>query len=107
MNWRTFLISIVLFDFVVLTIYAVAEVGYINLITSHFTNWGGIQVITDLVIACSLAIIWMIADARRRGTNPWPYVVATVFLGSIGPLLYLLVQQWSRHSAHQVQAQQV
>ena len=29
-------------------------------------------------------------DARARGVSPLPYLVMTVFTGSIGPLLYLL-----------------
>lgn len=96
MNWRTFVISIVLFDFLVLTAYAVAEVGYIGVIASHFDHWGGIQVLTDLVIACTLALIWMLADARQQGLNPWPYVVLTLFLGSVGPLAYLLRREWGQ-----------
>jgi hypothetical protein len=42
----------------------------------------------DLVIALSFAIGWMRADARRRGIAIWPYVIATVLLGSIGILAY-------------------
>jgi hypothetical protein len=94
MNWKTFVLSLVLFGFVVLTGYAVAEVGYIGLLQSHFNDWGGVQVLVDLVIACGLAVLWMTVDAPQRGINPWPYVVATVFLGSIGPLAYLVRREW-------------
>lgn len=94
MNWKTLLIGVVLFDFLLLTAYAVGEVGYVGLIMSQFDNWGGIQVITDLAIACGLAIIWMVDDARQRGSNPWPYVVTTLFAGSIGILAYLLQRHW-------------
>ena len=61
--------------------------------------WGGIQVLVDLVIACGLAAVCMIINARKRGVNPWGYVVLTLFLGSIGPLSYLLVREWGRDSA--------
>jgi hypothetical protein len=47
------------------------------------------------VIVCTLAIFWMLRDAARCGRNPWPYVVATLFLGSFGPLFYLLVGELS------------
>lgn len=94
MNWKTFVLSIVLFDFLALTGYAISEVGYIGIVASNFTNWGGVQVLTDLVIACTLAVIWMISDARAQRTNPWPFVVITLFAGSIGPLMYLLRREW-------------
>ena len=47
----------------------------------------------DLVIACSLAIVWMVRDAHERGRNPWPFVGITLVAGSIGPLVYLLMRQ--------------
>jgi hypothetical protein len=42
------------------------------------------------VIACSIGIGWMRTDARKRKLTYWPYVVATVFLGSIGLLTYVV-----------------
>jgi hypothetical protein len=44
----------------------------------------------DLVIACSFGIGWMTADARKRGITTWPFIVATVFLGSVGLLGYVV-----------------
>ena len=44
----------------------------------------------DLVIACLLVLTWLIPEAKRNGNNPWPWVVITLFLGSFGPLLYLV-----------------
>jgi hypothetical protein len=60
-----------------------------------FVEWAtkspvGIQLSLDLVIALTLVAGWMIGDARRRGVSAVPYVVLTLFLGSIGPMLYLL-----------------
>jgi hypothetical protein len=97
-NWRTFLLSIVLFDFIVLSAYTVAEVGYLGIIVLQLDNWGGVQIITDLVIACSLMLIWMVDDARKRGTRVWPFAVVTLFAGSIGPLAYLLWREWGTRS---------
>jgi hypothetical protein len=51
--------------------------------------WGA-QVLLDLVIACSLFLGWMRRDARARGLPVVPYFVATLFLGSIGALAYLV-----------------
>jgi len=42
------------------------------------------------VIALVLLLTWLVPEARKAGRNPWPWVVATLLLGSIGPLLYLV-----------------
>lgn len=84
------LLLLVLLVFGAYSAYAVAEVGYLGIFTSHF-HIAGVQVIADLVIALALFIVWMIGDARSRGRNPWPFVALTLGLGSIGALLYLLL----------------
>ncbi len=95
MNWKTILIAFALFDFAILTGYAFYEVGYVGIFYAATANWGAIQVFVDLVIACGLACVWMIADARRRHSNPWPFVLMTLFMGTFGPLLYLLRREWT------------
>ncbi len=85
---------LVLVAFGALSAYALLDVGYWGIISYHFPSSAGWQVMTDLVIACTLAIIWMISDARKTGRNAWPYVLITIPLGSFGPLLYLLVGQF-------------
>ncbi len=99
MNRRTVILTIVLLDFLLLTFHAIGEVGYLGIFAAGLANWGAAQILVDLVIVCVLAMIWMVADARRRGTNPWPYVLLTVFAGSIGPLLYLLRREWRGREA--------
>lgn len=90
MNWKTLLIGLLLLDFLALSGYAMYQVGYVGIWAAGVDNWGALQILVDLVIACLLISLWMIADARQRGANPWPYVVITLFAGSVGPLLYLL-----------------
>jgi len=85
---RVLLIA-VLIVFGIYSSYAVYEVGYIGIFASH-QHVAGIQVLSDLVIALTLVIIWMVKDSRDQGRNAWPFVIATLALGSIGPLLYLL-----------------
>lgn len=89
---------LVLLAFGALTVKALMDHGYIGIFTFHFTASAGMQVLTDLVIVCTLAIFWMVRDARTHGRNPWPYVVLTLTGGSFGPLLYLLIGQWHQGS---------
>lgn len=87
---------LVILAFGALSAYALMDVGYLGIFDYHRHSSAGWQVITDLVIVCTLAIFWMISDARKTGRNPWPYVVITVFAGSFGPLFYLLAGEFRR-----------
>jgi len=49
----------------------------------------GLQIVLDLVIACSLGLGWLAQDARKRGLTAWPYFVATPFVGSMSLLAYV------------------
>lgn len=55
-----------------------------------------LQVLLDLGAALVLVLSWVIPVAKASGRNPWPWVVATPFLGSISPLLYLALSPVSR-----------
>ena len=90
MNIKPAVLLLILAPFSLVTAYALWEVGYIGIFTSSLANWGTAQVLCDLVVTSLLAIIWMVNDARSRGTNAWPFVVVTLLAGSFGPLLYLL-----------------
>ena len=87
---------LVIAAFGALSAYAVMDVGYLGIFDYHRHSSAGWQVITDLVIVCTLAIFWMVSDARKTGRNPWPYVVVTLAAGSFGPLFYLLVGEFRR-----------
>ena len=78
-----------LIPFGLLTAYAMTQVGYIGIFDYQRHSPAGWQVFFDLVVALLLVLLWMVPDARARGRNPWPWVAATLFLGSIRPLLYL------------------
>lgn len=86
---RTIVLAILL-PFALYSTYAVYEIGYFGIFASH-AHVAGLQVLADLVIACTLAMVWMWRDAAATGRNIWPYVAATLTLGSIGPLMYLLL----------------
>jgi drug/metabolite transporter (DMT)-like permease len=81
---------ILLVPFSLLTLYALLQVGYVGIFDYHRHSPAGWQVFADLVIALILVLTWLIPEARRLGRNPWPWVAVTLFLGSFGPLLYLV-----------------
>ena len=90
MGKRRALALILGIPFLALTAYAVQQVGYVGIFDYHRHSPAGWQVFADLVIALVLVLTWLVPEARRGGHNPWPWVVATLFLGSIGPLAYMV-----------------
>ena len=86
---RTVLILILIL-FSILSAIALWQVGYWGLLEPHFQTFGAGQVLADLVIALTLVMVWMWRDAKATGRNVWPWIVATLILGSFGPLVYLL-----------------
>ncbi len=70
------------------SMWVVVTHGYFGFIELAGRAPWALQMLIDLVIALSFAIGWMIGDARKRRIATWPYVVATVVLGSIGILAY-------------------
>lgn len=92
MTKKQWLIGFVLVDFTVLTAWILGQYdwSYLGFLRDAHSTLAGVQVLIDLVIALTLFLVWMWSDAKRRGISPLPYLVATLFLGSIGALLYLL-----------------
>ncbi len=99
MSNRRILAIILLIPFSILTVYALSQVGYIGIIDYHRYSPAGWQVIIDLVIALILVLTWLVPEAKKAGRNPWPWVVLTIFTGSIGPLLYLATKKDSPSGA--------
>jgi hypothetical protein len=89
---RTLIVA-ALAGFGALTGAALWQHGYWGILLPHFQTLAGAQVLADLVIALALALAWLVPDARARGRNPWPWVAATLALGSFGPLVYLLTRR--------------
>ncbi|MEM9529858.1 MAG: DUF2834 domain-containing protein [Pseudomonadota bacterium] len=94
MSKRQLLATALLIPFTFLTVYALSQVGYVGIFDYHRHSPAGWQVFTDLVIALILVLTWLVPEARRAGRNPWPWVLGTLFLGSLAPLLYLAL--WPR-----------
>lgn len=90
MSARLLALLVVIALFGALTAVALLDVGYLGIIAPHFQSWGAGQVFADLVILAVLGCLWMVADGRARGINPWPFVVVTLLAGSFGVLFYLV-----------------
>jgi hypothetical protein len=89
---RRGLIALTLILFGGLSAMALWHHGYWGIIALQFKTFGGAQVLADLVIALVLVMVWMWHDAKASNRNPWPWILATLALGSFGPLVYLLTR---------------
>ncbi len=93
MNPRKVFVILVLVPFVLFTLWVVATGGSFGEVAAAFgVNPWISQVTVDLVLALSMVCTWIWQDARKRGKNPLPWIVATAFTGSVTPLVYLLVR---------------
>lgn len=91
MGTKKMLLIALLIPFSAVTLYALATVGYLGVVAYHLPSPAGWQVFADLVVALVLVCGWMIVDARKNGRIVLPYLIVTLFLGSFGPLAYLLL----------------
>jgi hypothetical protein len=92
-------LGIVLAAFSFETAWAIQHFGFIGVFEELFSSFAGVLAVFDLTIARSLVLAWMWRDARERGAGFWPYVPLTLALGSVGPLLYLIVREGARKRA--------
>ena len=90
MTKKQWVIAIVLADFLALNVWVVMQYGYMGFVREVLSSVPAIAVLVDLTIALTLVGIWMWNDAKRRGIAVVPYLIVGLFLGSVGPLLYLL-----------------
>ena len=80
--------ALVLAVFGAFTVWVVVTHGTFGFIEVVAHAPWALQMLIDLVIGLSFAMGWMIGDARKLRIVAWPYVVATLVLGSIGILAY-------------------
>lgn len=90
MNKKQILLTIVLVDFLALTAWAIAEVGFLDIFAGVLANPGSVLLGVDLLLAIGMVAAWMWVDARKHGLTVAPYLLLTATLGSAGPLLYLI-----------------
>ena len=71
------------------------EHGFIGIFLSPMQSWAATQIFFDLLISLTLVLVWMWNDAKANGRNIWPWLIATLAVGSFGPLVYLLTRKSS------------
>ena len=92
MNWKRVIPGIVLVVFLADTAIVIAQYGYLGFFELALANGATQLMAFDLVIALVAISVWMVADARKRGRSPVPYLLLTLVLGSAGPLAYLAMR---------------
>lgn len=85
------ILGVVFALFAALNVYALVASGMSGLVAAMTGGnaWNTVFGV-DLVISLGLVLTWLWRDAREHGRSPLPYLLVTLFTGSIGPLLYLL-----------------
>jgi len=87
------LYTITLVVFTAFSVWLIADQGYFGFITLAMREPWGLQVLLDLGIALFLLSPTIVRDARENGIPAWPFLVAMVFLGSIGALEYFAFRE--------------
>ena len=87
---RLVALVVVFLAFTAYSIEVVVTQGFVALFESHAQFGWESQVFLDLVIAVIAFNTFAWPDAKKRGIAYAPYLVATVLLGSIGVLAYLI-----------------
>ena len=82
--------AVVLLPFAAFSSRVVMQDGYTGFLHLAAREPWALQMLLDLGIALTFVGVWMVRDARSRGLRAWPWVLATLLLGSIGPLAYLV-----------------
>jgi len=90
MNIKQIALGIVLAGFSMLTGYALFMYGYIGFFRELTSNAATVTLLADLVISLTIILVYLGNDARERGISALPYLLLTLALGSVGPLLYLI-----------------
>jgi hypothetical protein len=89
---RRTVLAVVVLAFLGYTVVALRADGW-GFFTRPFTDsTSGSLIISDLMVELTLLSIAIHFDARRRGRNPWGWIVVTMTLGAVGSAGYLLAR---------------
>lgn len=86
------LLAFLFINFAALNVYALSTAGLDGLAAfiTQGDGWHAVA-LADLCIALGLVVTFLWKDAQRRGAAFWPFFGMTLATGSLGPLLYLLI----------------
>ena len=90
MNIKKIAFALVFADFAALTAYAVITEPLSAMWEAVSTNWWSAQIAIDLCLAVGFASVWLWRDAKARGINPLPWLLAVPLTGSLALLAYAL-----------------
>lgn len=79
--------------------YVTWQVGYFGIWQAGMASLGAWQILIDLSIACLIVCSWIVSDARKLGISAWPWILATVVLGSLALLSYLLWREFGQEES--------
>ncbi|HWM87201.1 MAG TPA: hypothetical protein VNO33_15225 [Kofleriaceae bacterium] len=99
MTPRFLLLLAALVAFTVYTLAVGAGHGYLGFLTLAWREPWAMQMLLDLLIALVLFLTWVVRDARSRGLPFWPFAAATLLLGSVGALSYMVARELKRPQA--------
>ena len=66
----------ILAAFTAYSLWVVAGYGYTGFLSLAAREPWALQLLLDLVIACSFGVGWMAHDARKHSIKIWPFVIA-------------------------------
>jgi hypothetical protein len=87
---RLAVLLVVFVAFTAWSLTVVAGQGFASLLSLVGREPWAAQLLVDLCLALVVAWSWLRHDARTRGITAWPYQVATVAVGSVAVLAYLI-----------------
>lgn len=93
-NWKALLLGLVLLDFTAMTAWAATSQTVPEAFATIAANPWMTQVSLDLCVAVAFGLTFLWRDAGKNHINPVPYVVLSLFLGSIGLLGYGVRRLW-------------
>jgi hypothetical protein len=80
--------------FTAYTLYVVANHSFLGFLDDHAKGGWSLQIFVDLVVAALSFWVVAVPDAKARKISPWPFVIATPFLGSIAILGYFVYRSF-------------
>lgn len=85
--------------FTAYTVTVVLRGDVLALAKLTFANAFSVQVFFDLVVAATVALVYVNPKAKALGVPRIPYILATAVVGSVGLLAYITHVEWAQSKA--------